>query len=75
MLSMAVGVILVLSILFRYVNSRRRFLNWSSGTYGTSSAGASTANSSMRKPQPSRQRGVYDRWLLVRFTIAFVFLR
>ncbi|KAH8884370.1 hypothetical protein GQ53DRAFT_618258, partial [Thozetella sp. PMI_491] len=70
MLSLAIGLCLVLSILVQYVRSRKRFLQWSSqqnesGTATTASEGAYKRN---------RSKGLYDRWLLARFTVAFIFL-
>lgn len=79
MLSLAIGTVLVSCILVRYINSRKKFLQWSTAnqtfgqvTNGFSSHGLSTNGSGKRKAAPLG--GIYDRWLLVRFTIAFVLL-
>jgi len=104
MISLAVGSLLMLSILSRYIYTRRSLIkfNGSSG-YGTASGNtdhltsqstmpsanmtsgkgfATTSTSSVRPTQagavdakPQHRGGVYDRWLLVRFSIAFVILR
>lgn len=69
MLSMAGGGLFMLAILWRYIQSRRRLDSWHV-RYGQETN--STANST--KPQQPKQQGIYDRWLLIRFTIGFVFL-
>ncbi|KDN65729.1 hypothetical protein CSUB01_06185 [Colletotrichum sublineola] len=77
MLSLAVGCSTMLAILIRYVQSRRRLTSFNA-SYGASSQSGSrsadvTVNSSTNKSQTT-QRSVYDRWLMGRFTIAFLAL-
>ncbi|KAK1977293.1 hypothetical protein LZ30DRAFT_601538 [Colletotrichum cereale] len=77
MLSLAVGCSTMLAILTRYVQSRRKLTSFNA-SYGASSQTGSrsadtTINPSANKPHPT-QRSVYDRWLMGRFTIAFLAL-
>lgn len=82
MLSLLFSCILLIMILARYVNSRRKFLHWtdhnnSGSNSGTLSGGhaKSTTTSSHHHPSGGRpNKGMWDRWLLVRFTIAAVCL-
>ncbi|KAK8024910.1 hypothetical protein PG990_002733 [Apiospora arundinis] len=78
MLSLLIGSCTVAAILARYINSRKSITNWTPqhGTNNTSQSGASmqaTTQSSSQGKTPTRQ-GLYDRWLMVRFTCAFVVL-
>ncbi|KAL2209794.1 hypothetical protein CC79DRAFT_1380030 [Sarocladium strictum] len=87
MLSLLCGCILMLMIVGRYVQSRRRFLHWSdnvgnsASNMGTSSnnntnsgSGKTTLTSSLPHANGKQHRNMWDRWLLVRFTIAFLCL-
>ncbi|KAK8086098.1 glycoside hydrolase [Apiospora phragmitis] len=79
MISLAIGSGTVIAILARYINSRKRFTNWTpqQGTGNTSQSGAtiqSTAQSSSSHGKGPMKQGLYDRWLMVRFTCAFVVL-
>ncbi|KAK6077773.1 glycoside hydrolase [Seiridium cupressi] len=72
MISLAFGAILMLGILARYVQSRRQLVTWSV-KYGNSSSN----NSSLPNRASSYQQkssGIYDRWLMTRFTVAFIVL-
>ncbi|KAF3019728.1 hypothetical protein E8E14_009163 [Neopestalotiopsis sp. 37M] len=72
MISLAFGVVLMLGILTRYLQSRRQLVSWNV-QYGKSSSN----NSSLPGQFAAKQHnsgGIYDRWLLTRFTIAFVVL-
>ncbi|KAK8033324.1 hypothetical protein PG991_002722, partial [Apiospora marii] len=75
-LSCAGGCVLLIMILVRYVHTRRMLLSWSHGygkkssSTGTTSNGHQPSSGGARPPLQS----IYDRWLLIRFTIAFVFL-
>ncbi|KAJ9136873.1 Glycoside hydrolase [Pleurostoma richardsiae] len=62
MVSLAIGSGLLLAILGRYIHTKRKLLKWSQ-TYGQSFSSGT-----------GRPKGMYDRWLLLRFTIAFVML-
>ncbi|KAK7978454.1 hypothetical protein PG996_004503 [Apiospora saccharicola] len=78
MISLAIGSGTVVAILARYINSRKSITNWTpqQGTGNTSQSGATVQTNTMSSNQgktPTRQ-GLYDRWLMVRFTCAFVVL-
>ncbi|KAK3939873.1 glycoside hydrolase [Diplogelasinospora grovesii] len=69
-ISLVTGSILLLLILVKYIHARHAFLSWnvrygqsSEGTQGTTSPGS-----------PIQHKNIYDRWLVVRFAIAFVAL-
>ncbi|KAI0597003.1 hypothetical protein F4775DRAFT_271632 [Biscogniauxia sp. FL1348] len=70
---LTVGAILLLAILGKYVHIRRNALSWHV-RYGES--GARTEESGMepwhRNMRRKRTQNIYDRWLLVRFAIAFI---
>ncbi|KAK8068032.1 hypothetical protein PG996_007144 [Apiospora saccharicola] len=76
MISLAGGCGSILAILIRYVQSRRQLLSWHvqygavSGSFGFS-ASTSQGQSQGRR---GKSRGIYDRWLMTRFSIAFVIL-
>lgn len=78
MISLAVGSGTVVAILARYINSRKSITNWTpqQGTGNTSQSGATMQSSTMSPVQgkPPPRQGLYDRWLMVRFTCAFVVL-
>ncbi|KAK0390003.1 hypothetical protein NLU13_3576 [Sarocladium strictum] len=87
MLSLLFGCILMVMIVGRYVHTRRKFLIWSEqvgnsqSNIGTSSydhtvttASKTNVTSSMPNAGGRRSRNMWDRWLLVRFTIAFLCL-
>ncbi|KAK2001369.1 hypothetical protein LX36DRAFT_668030 [Colletotrichum falcatum] len=67
----------MLAILTRYVQSRRRLTSFNASYGASSQAGPrsadTTVNSSANKSQPTL-RSVYDRWLMGRFTLAFLAL-
>nr|XP_036588323.1 glycoside hydrolase [Colletotrichum truncatum]KAF6799696.1 glycoside hydrolase [Colletotrichum truncatum] len=67
------GVLLIV-ILVKYIHTRRNLLSWNVG-YGqhsnsTKSSGTLVIDTSTGK----RRQSIYDRWLVVRFSIAFVAL-
>lgn len=82
MISLAVSSITMIAILIRYVQSRKKISNWTpqgNDTAATTETSAETIQttetadtSKSRKSQ--RNQGLYDRWLMVRFTVAFVIL-
>ncbi|KAI5920869.1 hypothetical protein F4810DRAFT_680823 [Camillea tinctor] len=81
LLSLTTGSITMIAILARYVNSKKKFSQWTppnrSSTGGTAvnSSISTRISSNLGSEQKSmRQRGIYDRWLLVRFTCAFILL-
>ena len=64
---LVVGTFLLLAILFRYIYIRRQSAVWKpTSTWGE-------VNSSSI-PHLHDARGTYDRWLVTRFTIAFITL-
>ncbi|KAI1841801.1 hypothetical protein JX265_009410 [Neoarthrinium moseri] len=81
MLSLAIGSITMIAILARYVQSRKRFSNWTQGNSSADSndtsmetALSSTTGRTGSPIKPQQKRTFYDRWLMVRFTVAFVIL-
>ncbi len=87
MLSLFFGCVLMVLILARYVYTKRKFSHWTADTPSDNIGGVSTLESgSAKSPAPgttggsltptarTRNQGIWDRWLMVRFTIAFVSL-
>ncbi|KAH8677573.1 hypothetical protein BX600DRAFT_131645 [Xylariales sp. PMI_506] len=76
--SLSVGAVLMLTILGKYIHTRRAFLSWnvqygkSSNTKQQSQQAGNHYTSAPRSTKKSSS--IYDRWLMVRFTIAFVML-
>ncbi|KAH8649080.1 hypothetical protein BX600DRAFT_109995 [Xylariales sp. PMI_506] len=73
-LCLGVGSILMLTILGRYIHSRRRLLRFDPGRGVSTDPESQTGSDRMSKITPRRRKGVYDRWLMTRFSTAFVFL-
>ncbi|KAI0475454.1 hypothetical protein GGR56DRAFT_514296 [Xylariaceae sp. FL0804] len=81
-ISLACGSLLMIAILFRYIQSRRKLVSFNPHNgFSTGSENSSSGNSSSgilphRDTRRSRRRpkGMYDRWLMMRFTIGFVLL-
>ncbi|KAK7958266.1 hypothetical protein PG996_010294 [Apiospora saccharicola] len=70
------GCVFIIMILIRYVHTRRMLKTWSHG-YGKKSSSTETTSNGPQTTSGGPQRplqSIYDRWLLIRFTIAFVFL-
>ncbi|KAI1343747.1 hypothetical protein F5Y15DRAFT_177170 [Xylariaceae sp. FL0016] len=83
MLSLTLGSITMIAILVRYVQTRKKFSQWSApnGTSNTNETGATEGSSPITesgtyrtKKNPEKKPGIYDRWLMVRFTCAFFVL-
>ena len=79
MISLAVGSATVIATLVRYILTRKKLSNWpgegSSATAATQGTGMqSTATQSSTGKALVKKEGLYDRWLMIRFTIAFVIL-
>lgn len=79
MISLAIGSMTMVAILLRYVKSRKQFSHWTPpGNSGATNDSGGTTQSSQtggtRKSKMPKRQGLYDRWLMVRFTIAFVML-
>ncbi|KAM0816801.1 putative Glycoside hydrolase [Seiridium cardinale] len=77
-LAMGIGSILMLVILGRYIYSRRKLLSFDAGQGASTdpeSQNSSNAGSRYsRFMKPRHRKAIYDRWLMTRFSIAFVFL-
>lgn len=82
MLSLAISSTTMIAILVRYVQSRKKISNWTPDSNSTSATNETstdtiqtTAKEEGKKTSPSQGRpGLYDRWLMVRFIVAFVIL-
>ncbi|KAH6640081.1 hypothetical protein BKA67DRAFT_596317 [Truncatella angustata] len=82
MISLAISSTTMVAILVRYVQSRKQFSNWTpqgNGTTVTNETSTDTIQTtetghSGNAKKSSRKQGLYDRWLMVRFTVAFVVL-
>ncbi|KAJ4425151.1 hypothetical protein N0V82_000206 [Gnomoniopsis sp. IMI 355080] len=74
--SLAVGIVLLLAILARYVSTRAE-VSWHvryadrSSVNGTVGQNVSLASFTSASGAPLHLRSIYDNWLVVRFTIAF----
>jgi hypothetical protein len=76
----AAGTLMLFAILARYVHSRLTLASWNVGygqatsgpgnTYGSTGA-ARTAGT----PRPPKRKNIYDKWLVLRFSVAFCGLR
>ncbi|KAI1079533.1 hypothetical protein F5B20DRAFT_167787 [Whalleya microplaca] len=66
-ISLAGSCSFLLAILRKYLQSRRRFSMLNAG-YNQNPIASNTT------PTQDRPQGIYDRWLLLRFTIGFIFL-
>ncbi|KAH8647294.1 hypothetical protein BX600DRAFT_555519 [Xylariales sp. PMI_506] len=71
MISLAISTSTMISILIRYIQSRRKV---SQSTIETADTTISSSGVSEAITKSSKQSGLYDRWLMIRFTIAFVVL-
>ncbi|KAI5925900.1 hypothetical protein F4810DRAFT_699812 [Camillea tinctor] len=72
--SLTLGSTLLVVILVKYIYTRRRFLSWNicCPCSRNSQRGGHTTICSIS--QSNRCCNIYDRWLVVRFTIAFILL-
>ncbi|KAI0136954.1 hypothetical protein BJ170DRAFT_677815 [Xylariales sp. AK1849] len=74
MVGLTVGIVLLLAILGKYVHTRRLLLSWNV-QYGGSTGSQSQPSSRVSLGGATRHtRSIYDRWLMVRFTITFMML-
>jgi hypothetical protein len=65
---------MLLAILVRYVHSRITLASWNVRYInGTSTSGGTNATPSGRGR--TAKRTIYDKWLVLRFTVAFAALR
>lgn len=85
MMSLAIGSCLMIAVTVRYVQSRQKFTQWSPPNFNSATSGSEAGYSSatmtgtQTSSRPATKRstgrtGLYDRWLMVRFTIAWVLL-
>lgn len=85
MLSLAIGSCLMIAVTIKYVQSRQKFTQWNPPNFNSTTSGseAGTSSATFTGTQTSSRpvtssstgrAGLYDRWLMVRFTIAFVLL-
>ncbi|KAK3312393.1 hypothetical protein B0H66DRAFT_449014, partial [Apodospora peruviana] len=74
--SFFLGCILMLAILVKYIRSRSALLSWNVPYGQSSTAGTHEPPTphSLSGPTRLRRKNIYDNWLVVRFTIAFVAL-
>lgn len=80
-ISFGIGSLLLFAILIKYIHSRAALVSWKV-RYGQNSSSGKTSNpysgsgnvpSGHHRPALPR-RNIYDSWLAVRFTVAFVAL-
>lgn len=74
MISLAIGSGLMIAVLIRYVRTRQKFTQWSPPKFNSTTTSEAGTISTSTQNNTGRRRGLYDRWLMVRFTIAFVIL-
>ncbi|KAL2136759.1 hypothetical protein VTI74DRAFT_1800 [Chaetomium olivicolor] len=65
----AAGSLILLAILVRYIHSRITLASWNV-RYGQSGSGTRSGASGVRPPKQT----IYDKWLVLRFSVAFVAL-
>lgn len=75
MISLAGGCGLMLAILIQYIQTRKQLgaFNVDYGRSGSHAASIPFSQDHKRRAAP--RGGIYDRWLMTRFSIAFVVLR
>ncbi|KAI2632715.1 hypothetical protein GGS26DRAFT_89713 [Hypomontagnella submonticulosa] len=74
MISLTVGSILLIAILIKYIYTRHRLVSWNTRyLFSRSSRGAGGEIINVLDRGDGRQ-SIYDRWLVLRFSIAFVVL-
>lgn len=70
----------MIAVTIRYVQSRQKFTQWSPPKFNSTSTSeggtmtSGTHHSNAPTTNTTARKGLYDRWLLVRFTIAFILL-
>lgn len=76
MLSMGCGSALMIAILGRYIHSRRKLLSFDARPVDSTNSSKSQNSTTLTGSSTTRRhrRSIYDRWLMTRFTIAFVLL-
>ncbi|KAK4246537.1 hypothetical protein C7999DRAFT_15333 [Corynascus novoguineensis] len=66
----AAGSLVLLAILCRYLHSRLTLASWSVG-YGRQQPSGQGGTNGTRYGRPMPRRTIYDRWLVLRFSVAF----
>lgn len=76
------GTLLLLGILACYMHSRMTLASWkfrygqaTSGGTGPNGSHSGTSPCTSSAVRPARMRTMYDRWLVLRFTVVFAALR
>lgn len=67
------GAFILLAVLIKYIHSKRALVSFKV-RYGQRSKEAGGTGGSSSHPRPNNTKTIYDKWLVVRFTIAFVAL-
>lgn len=67
------GAFLLLAILIKYIHAKKALVSWKV-RYGQPSKGTATTSLNASYPMARNQSTIYDNWLVVRFSIAFVAL-
>ncbi|KAH6656783.1 hypothetical protein BKA67DRAFT_553082 [Truncatella angustata] len=79
LISLTLGALLLLTILGKYIYTRRQFLSWNV-QYGNSTRSGTQSQTTLPNSRNSqgninrRGHGIYDRWLMTRFAITFIML-
>ncbi|KAI1497283.1 hypothetical protein F5X99DRAFT_423639 [Biscogniauxia marginata] len=75
LISLGCGSLLMLAILFRYIQTRRQLVPFFPGSLQSSDPeGSKSRSNRIWGSSVLGSNGVYDRWLMTRFTISFVLL-
>ncbi|KAI8626151.1 hypothetical protein F5Y19DRAFT_228450 [Xylariaceae sp. FL1651] len=76
LISLGLGSVLMLAILFRYIQSRRKLVRFNphNRVISLSSGSSSVLKRNSRGTVTVKYKGIYDKWLMTRFTIAFILL-
>ncbi|KAI0025225.1 hypothetical protein F4780DRAFT_419965 [Xylariomycetidae sp. FL0641] len=76
LVSLTIGSLLLLVILARYIYTRRYLLEWSVQYPHARTSEEADRGATPRSSAPSRRlrKTIYDKWLVVRFAVAFVLL-
>ncbi|KAI1075264.1 hypothetical protein F5B20DRAFT_560638 [Whalleya microplaca] len=71
--SLSLGGILLIAILVKYIRTRRKLLTWNVN-YGSAATSQRTErpDSLATTLEDKRPRNIYDKWLVMRFSIAFI---
>ncbi|KAI5920560.1 hypothetical protein F4810DRAFT_411921 [Camillea tinctor] len=74
-ISLGCGSLLMLTILFRYIQTRRKLAPFFPSSLQSSNQGSSKSRNGITwGARALGSHGVYDRWLMTRFTLSFILL-